>query len=295
MSSSTLIVVVGMQRSGNHAVIDWLSTLFSSAKHFNNVRHDFLEQAVPVHEVGPDGRLIVSFEDSGPKLRGRGLLSQSIRFPKATTSDTGIRAIVVLRDPYNLWASRKQAQENRGISCPSGSRFFIDQYKDLVALAQQPLALKLNYNRWIEDRGYRERLCAVLGGCYCEPSLTRRAKFGGGSSFEGLPHTPLLIRLLKQPRLLRDSDNWSRLFQSPKKTLARFFRWNRSKPNKEKLLARWQQISICHETMKIFESPELAEISMNEFGFRVRVTASGLPELVHASDWKFDPAASSLG
>ena len=37
-----LIQVIGLQRSGNHAIIRWLESLFARPLHLNDLEHDYL-------------------------------------------------------------------------------------------------------------------------------------------------------------------------------------------------------------------------------------------------------------
>jgi hypothetical protein len=62
-----LLQVIGMQRSGNHAIIGWLSSLFERPAHLNNLPHDFFcrtETVTGNPALAKADCSILSFEDT---------------------------------------------------------------------------------------------------------------------------------------------------------------------------------------------------------------------------------------
>lgn len=261
-----------MQRSGNHAVIQWLQSLFQSARHINDANHDFWLTDGNQHSLA-DQTLFVSFEDSRKKLLNGALLSDSVALPKRENSEH--RTIVVLRDPYNLWASRVTAKRARGLSCPDGVDFFLNQYLDLVMLSQTDSVLPIKYNHWISSRSYRTTICNQLGGTYSESTLQTTPRHGGGSSFDGISRAPLLYRLARRPRALLSTENWRKLFSNPLKVSRDLFVGKQVRPDTKRLLNRWSTIDMCEDSRTVFGSSALASISREQFGFYLSMDDQG--------------------
>ncbi len=200
----------GMRRTGNHAVINWTgipnSTLFFNDILTKEQRRVLLGETVAPHRFGRWllrasarggakgfrrgwrwlllGRVAVSFEDwrlDTPALVG---------WPKAR------RDILIVRDPFNLFASRIQMRGggHRNLGRDRVEDYFhasIGLWKQharefLGDTSHLPGHVGVFYDRWLVDAAYRREVATSLGITPDESALGVVAKEGGGSSFEGL-------------------------------------------------------------------------------------------------------------
>ncbi|MEL7333793.1 MAG: hypothetical protein AAFN12_16215 [Cyanobacteria bacterium J06560_2] len=211
------IRVVGMRRTGNHAVLTWIEHQLSGEFfHLNNVwagrnpyRHkaDNLLRYHPEHaEMSQTYRrqangklierdcLLYSYEDWS--------LAQIVqpRFEQNRELYLGRAAecfdVLILRDPFNLFASRLKQNfvptKTKGLSMVA---MWLEYAKEFVGetqyLSQSPdqnsnrSLVCVNYNRWFEDVAYRLQLSEQLGVPFSDAGLAKVPHLGGGSSFDG--------------------------------------------------------------------------------------------------------------
>lgn len=264
-TSRKIIAFVGMQRSGNHAVLDWLGSLFASHTLFANNMHDLFSDVGSLSQLLADNQdhcLIFSFEDSGPKGDlGAGLLKSVAPFPTDHFPGIDLHTLMIVRDPYNLWASRLALHERRRAARipgfaqgPSWERF----RRDWLAIANQhrehPASVIL-FNRWVEDREYRKQICASLGGTYSEATLDDVPKAGGGSSFDGLPR-PSYSSLARDWRRYLSPTRRRRLLQRPLYYVQRLLR-PRMVGRRMKVDQRWKSIMDHPSAHLLFADREL--------------------------------------
>ncbi len=137
-----------------------------------------------------------------------------------------IHQIIILRDPFNLLASRYVWK------FPQGRRFredgayrhkVVDLWKDhartyLEWEQRQPEGkvtyTAVNYNRWIQDRSYREAQARILDLNDPHIGLGETPDFGGGSSFNGRDRTPEVSSRYTQRFFdLLDQADFTRIFR----------------------------------------------------------------------------------
>lgn len=105
--------------------------------------------------------------------------------------------ILILRDPFNLIASRLKRIENRkklnikGLGSQESLKGLVGLWKDY---AKEYLGytnyLKnnkviINYNKWCVDKDYRENIAKRLGVPFSDKAINDVPADGGGSSFDG--------------------------------------------------------------------------------------------------------------
>ncbi len=212
------IIVHGMKRSGNHAIINWLKA-HDSFLFFNNIipvtpilrgeepmpaPQDFdlwLQRrmapsnirrhihkgnrlyAAYLRHVALRGRsLMVSLEDHEMQLR------PFIEVPEGTIN------LLIIRDPYNLFASR--IRRAFLIDKPAYPREAGPQIARIVALWKQHAReylghsdhlankVRVSFNSWFSDRAYRQQISARLGLAFTDDGFSEVSREGGGSSFD---------------------------------------------------------------------------------------------------------------
>jgi len=123
----------------------------------------------------------------------RGVLAETEKIWRYGTSGRIIE-ILVLRDPFNLFASRLKARWSQ----PKGGRY--SQWLDNRAVkmwksyAQEflgittfyPSAIKIKYNDWFTSQEYRQDISRQLGLPFTDEGLLLVTDDGQGSSFDGV-------------------------------------------------------------------------------------------------------------
>ena len=200
--------VVGLRRTGNHAIITWLEQQHTGVvRHLNNVKagenpyrykgenlsdyHPGHKKMVETYRRQAKGDLVKrdcllhSYEDWGLDQIG------SRRFEHYHDLYVGRSQqrfdVLILRDPFNLLASRIK----KGYLAVKPRR------RDVVNLwlqyAKEFLGetcylphnrVCINYNRWVCDRTYRQTLADQLQMTFSDAGLNTVRSLGGGSSFD---------------------------------------------------------------------------------------------------------------
>ena len=191
------IRVVGLQRSGNHAIANWvLKQLPGAGLFFNNVLPESpfdesrLEWASDTDTTNFDF-LLYSFED-----RSLHAVTSPRVYPAYIGGDSPAVEkridIIVLRDPFNLVASRFKHGRTNALrsSYPTGltipelwvmyAREFIGETNFL-----QEYKVPVNYNLWCVSKDYRKKLADLLGLEFTDTGFEDVTNYGGGSSFDG--------------------------------------------------------------------------------------------------------------
>ncbi|MCB9765347.1 MAG: class I SAM-dependent methyltransferase [Alphaproteobacteria bacterium] len=193
-----VFIVVGMCRSGHHAVINWLlahedkpSIFLNNQLAWRNDRprrdHVVLRNGASLTQ--PASLLVVNIEDVTPEAAALTINQRSValRLP----SDTPTRIIQVIRDPFNLFASRaSKAQDGAPNfrSAPRARHLWLahaDEASGRTSHLGEDFVL-IKYNDWLTDSVYRARVSQQLSFDHSTPLPMRVARFGDGSSFDGL-------------------------------------------------------------------------------------------------------------
>lgn len=285
MARNTIeIRVAGLQRSGNHAIIDWMIEQHRGKRicFLNNVVHgaeDPFQTAEQIETYGFESTsdlsqqrkdvLVVSYEDQDGKMRGDcGFLDSAFsdayeQEHDALVGESGRRIdMLIMRDPYNFFASRLKKLHT--LSGTKDVDWLLATWKQLARFAQSEAGVLgqgsnnacvfVNFNAWFSSRQYRRQLCAHIEGHFSDASLKRLPHYGGGSSFDGHSMRPLSLTTVMSewPKLLSlqtylDANRYLRRFRG-----ARGMDVNQ----------RWRSMRDDPEFKRIIKDPELAELSM---------------------------------
>lgn len=173
----------GIQRSGNHAVINWILGHFNSWVFYNcclveNGSVEVEQENLHTHGVGLSQVRLASFEDMPERIEEIGATMQ------------GATQIIVLRDFYNTYASRFEKRrmerspywvnkrwdhyDNVGLWKSLATRFLREEQKGEI---------RINYNLWFVSDRYRRSLSNNFGE-FTDRGVQHVPYFGGGSSFD---------------------------------------------------------------------------------------------------------------
>jgi hypothetical protein len=201
--------VIGMSRSGNHAIIDWILGQADGRTCFLNCaepKHDPFSSARPISEheecfranypefdLEAEARgeltakdlLLYSYEDVF--LGGLARADVEARHD-AQVGRSGRRIdVLILRDPFNLFASRRAAAF-APLAPETWVRIWCQHAREFVGDRRhlRNERVMLSYNRWVADRDYRRDIAGALGLRFDDAPARAVARTGGGSSFDGV-------------------------------------------------------------------------------------------------------------
>ncbi len=228
------ICIVGMRRSGNHAVLNWIrAQQLGEVCLLNNVaagtnpyryKSDNLLRYHPEHhhqaeiyrqqangDLTKRDCLIYSYEDWS--------LEQitAPRFERDRELYLGKSAkqfdLLVLRDPFNLFASRLKQNfvATKSKKLPM-VEMWLEHAKEFVNESRylKRRRICVNYNRWFADVDYRRELAAQLEIPFSDAGIEIISAFGGGSSFDGTGD-----EVEGQARALDVTNRWRKFTDDP--------------------------------------------------------------------------------
>lgn len=191
-----VLLLSGMRRSGNHLAINWILNQTEGATVFyNNVRpgaHPYTarQKEAVLNRPIRRSRLVFSYEDQSldDMLAGPlpALLSTLRERPNVRVS-----LGVILRDPYNLFASRyrKWPERFRTIEDIAAQRNLYLQHAALAfgtrTILEDIPVIPILYNRLLSEAAYRSRLATDLNIADGIRGLDDVPTYGHGSSFDG--------------------------------------------------------------------------------------------------------------
>ena len=187
------IIFLGLRRSGNHAVINWLlDQPDCSHVFYNNAwpQNPFLRAPDSYQADGPDVRmnlLLCSFEDRPLRLIGSAQCYPHRRIPNPPEVKRRIY-VVLMRDPFNLFASQLKSSKDKpryvgGLSMPQLYLTYVSEQVGGTNFLNGE-KLFISYNRWRSDKSYRESIATRLDLTVSDRGLDKVPRYGGGSSFE---------------------------------------------------------------------------------------------------------------
>jgi hypothetical protein len=225
------IRIVGLQRSGNHALINWiLAQAKGPCLFFNDVapEHPLDERMLgaPACIPEPSGKydmLLYSYEDRLLENVADAACypQRPDRYAHAVESRYDI---LILRDPFNTFASRAFHQVVPTRRCTYLSGLTVPQLWTTYAreAAGKTRLLRhnkvvVNFNHWCRSRPYRQALAQRLGLEFTDSGFDEVTSFGGGSSFDATLYSKRAQAMALDQRWknCRHNSDYQRLFDDP--------------------------------------------------------------------------------
>lgn len=230
-----VIVFLGMRRSGNHLVINWIKKQSDGPFVFyNNIklheeplqRH---KREVRVGGLGPS-RMLLSYEDLTPEPVLESRVGEVLR-RYAGDRPGAATVVAILRDPYNLFASRSQRWQDR-LRDPEQRaewRALYHRFADLFldgalpdgavrngawTAGRLPL-VTISYNEFVMSRPYREEIARALGLTFTDRGLDEVPHYGWGSSFDGFAQSGARLEVFDRWRRWQDDADFRDLLDDP--------------------------------------------------------------------------------
>ena len=218
---------VGLRRSGNHALINWIlrqageRTLF-----FNDVDPDRpfdlsrLAKTTPLPDDNVCHCLVYGYED-----RLLDVINAIGCYPQEPTERFRVKErldVIVLRDPFNTFASRlKHSNVPTGastyISGLSVPQLWITYAHEFLLhtnkMTQRKIAI--NYNLWCKSSDYRAQIAGLLGIRFSDKGFNDVTGFGRGSSFDALRFSDAASTMKTDARwkTVADDINYQSMFR----------------------------------------------------------------------------------
>lgn len=221
--------VVGLSRSGNHAIINWILSQARGRYCFLNCaegKSNPFITARPMDDGLPYQTNIVGFDlvaEQRRRCRRKDLLLVSYEdsFLGHALSDEYEREhddwvgrsrrrldVLILRDPLNLFASRLRSGHDAGVT-QTAARVWKQHARAFTApdryFRHEPV--RIAYNRWCADESYRRSIATQLGLTFTDAGRDRVASCNGGSSFDALRYDGAAERMKVLERWRRYIDN----------------------------------------------------------------------------------------
>ena len=233
-----------MSRSGNHAIIQWLLAqaegrvcFLNCAEPKNNpfcwarplgtglpyVANDpsFHWEEERAGVFSPKDYLLHSYEDCFLGMFRRGPWEKQHDAwvgPSASRCD-----ILILRDPFNLFASRLKCGIGR-IPPQTVARMWKQHARQFLGVQQylpNPTVV-ISYNRWFSRKSYRRQIAEQLGLRFSDRGFHKVSDTAGGSSFDGLRfrHRAVRMKVLERWKTMADDNAYRSLFDDEIVTLS---------------------------------------------------------------------------
>jgi hypothetical protein len=179
---------IGLRRSGNHAILNWIRKQLPDDHCFldDPPIRQLSDQISAARKDHSSEVILYSVEDENlPYLISEVIFQERFQLfgEKVESID-----IIILRDPFNLFASRLKSDI---IETRSRYLNFVDLW---IQYAREFLGetshLKgnvvfINYNDWFLSKEYRVKIAKELGLSFNDSGVDEVPSRGGGSSFDG--------------------------------------------------------------------------------------------------------------
>lgn len=231
--------VVGMSRSGNHAIINWIISQLQGRYCFLNCAEPKTNPFFTARPLEQDKTYRVNYQDFDLEAERRGDFSKkdylihsyedcflgmlnNKAFDEQHDSFLGPSRrkedIIILRDPFNLFASRKKSglfnrkkgAKNKPVTPLTAVRIWKQHAREAIG-EKKYLRHKrtfINYNLWTYDYGYRKNIAAALGLHFTDTGIEDVSSCAGGSSFDGLKFT-------NQAKSMKVLERWKHYADDP--------------------------------------------------------------------------------
>lgn len=180
---SSDIQLYGIKRSGHHAVVYWILGHYDDYIYYNNcIVANNVIRSEEVYKSKPPGRsplVFLSFED-----RQYAIKRSNPKFLGATLHNPRLYRVLVIRDPFNNYASRfKSARDFSNIAYETLVwKELAKEYLGITSYLGEDV-IKINYNEWFRSKSYRKEISANFGE-FTDKNFDFVPGIGGGSSFD---------------------------------------------------------------------------------------------------------------
>lgn len=235
--NNTEFRVIGMSRSGNHAIINWILKQLRGRYCFLNCAEPKSNPFVWARPLNHGPRHLANY-DIDLEAEQRGLLTRkdyllhsyedcflgTLCSPLAErhhddwVGSSGQRVdILILRDPFNLFASRRKG--GFGNATPyTAKRIWQQHAREFLGIRRYlgPDKVLISYNLWVTDVAYRRETARQLGLEFTDAGFGSVAAFAPGSSFDHhrYAHRAHEMKVLQRWRHFIEDPDYRDLFDA---------------------------------------------------------------------------------
>ncbi|MDT0676619.1 hypothetical protein [Autumnicola musiva] len=207
--------IIGLSRSGNHAIINWIINQLNGKYCFLNCtepKYNPFLTARPLTEEGEVYQTNIENFDLEKERQGNFTSKDYLLYnhedcflgplEKTNKSQHKIwvgnslhqRNIIILRDPFNLFASRIKSGLLRGhypghggkpISILTLQRIYKQHAREFLNGKYLKNKVLINYNSWTSSSQYRRQIAQDLEISFSDEGFNEVTEVAGGSSFDG--------------------------------------------------------------------------------------------------------------
>lgn len=237
-------IVLGMKRSGHHAIVYWIGHNYPSAMTFNDCIYDRNNRRL-IHRLRPVSQTLAM---GNAKKNGKSPIHifnmEDFNMPNFDKHDFAnmtmlnnydkVYWILAMRDPYNWIASSFQTG--------AGSKHRIIERialykKQALHFDTDPRFIPVNFNSWVSSIEYRKGLAKLLDMPSHEKGVDEVSPRGGGSSFDKMKYA--------------------------------------HKAGKMDVLERWRKFEKDEWYLKVINDHALTKIDADHFGIRAKEIIDG--------------------
>lgn len=226
----------GQRRSGHHAIMNWVYAHFSGPSGYVNeiskidqidINSHFKNATIEEIELDRKGTsffkkecLILNVEDADLKLASEEI-EKSKFYPRGRSKK--ITNILILRDPFNLFASRLKKSMNDGTSevhwiGENSVRTWIQHAKEFLNETNYlgDNLVTISYNHWFSDIDYRRQISEKLDLKFTDDGFLTVPSHGGGSSFDGVSknQNANTMEVLQRWRVFEGDERLKTIFEN---------------------------------------------------------------------------------
>lgn len=221
LRAKEMILVFGIRRSGNHLISDWLIHQYADPRfQAMNVQLDFFYF---LDDCKTKSRL---YNCALFGIEEHPVNAVDIAYSKNAQT---VKKVVILRDPYNLFASRIKHYklfEAPLFNGPFATYNWVDYAKYFLNPPESVVCI--SYNHFIADRNYREQITKKLGTDFNRENDLKYmnivdSSISGGSSFDGIRYdgAGAQMRITRRWEYYKDNAPYQALFTDEIKELSK--------------------------------------------------------------------------
>jgi hypothetical protein len=200
-------VICGLQRSGNHAIINWYMAHLDDVLFWNNIVKKGRPTQASFKGEPPFKHEIHSYENIHPD----DVLEEGLE-----TKEWADQISIILRDPYNWLASLYKFQMKEW-SYTVRSRpleEFLDLWVMMAEYTEANPRTLINYNKWVKNPNYRRMLENRWGFGETDDTIDKISGYGGGSTFEGFDKKAEELDVFNRWKAVRHEPEYRKLILS---------------------------------------------------------------------------------
>ncbi len=221
--------IVGLRRTGNHGILNWIIRQAEPpVTHYNDVDPESpYDDSARATATDPNAErlnwMVYSLEDMSLAVLG-----DASSYPRRSHySEISVDRrvdVIILRDPFNLIASRFRRGGDWGhrsiyVSGLSVSQLWITYAREFLGYTNwlPHNRIGVSYNKWCVSEEYRRDLAQKLGLHFTDMGFQDVSRYGGGSSFDGTGMNGNAQGMSTNQRwqLFRNDNSFRALFRDP--------------------------------------------------------------------------------